>query len=95
MLLDIHLWALDNPSSEFEPMGDLMVVSRKLSKEPELVQRLVALNLKGYKILLVTPQELTLGGTLSTKSLNWLWETMFTNPTSASVECESINPYQG
>lgn len=88
MLLDIQLWALDNPLSKSERVGNMMVVSRSHSVEPEFVQRLEALQKRGYKVLLVQPKELASSPmTVPTQTLDWLWTTMFIKPSSTCAEC--------
>ncbi|CAA7036003.1 unnamed protein product [Microthlaspi erraticum] len=54
MLHDIHLWAMDSPAP-----ADLILVSGKVKKDKGFTRRLRGLDMRNYRVFLITPRETT------------------------------------
>ncbi|KFK40366.1 hypothetical protein AALP_AA3G364500 [Arabis alpina] len=67
MLVDILLWALDNPAP-----SNLLVISKDMSEETELLKLLQALESKGYNILVAHTEEAASAVLAYTESSEWL-----------------------
>ncbi|CAH8384540.1 unnamed protein product [Eruca vesicaria subsp. sativa] len=82
MFLDILLWAIDNPAP-----SNLMVISKSISKETELLSLLQHLDSRGYNILVAHAEEAASTVVPFSVSFEWVLKVLFSegNPLTSAT----------
>lgn len=75
MIWDILFWALDTPSEYLNPQN-VMVISKNISEDKELLSVLQILEWRRYNILLVDSHNVASVEQLEFVSSVWLWKSM-------------------